>query len=110
MEKNLQKEFGSGVCFCTPGAVTEYITHGRSATVRPVTLRAIQDADPILFGEVAHEVTSEALLYLDLGKGNLPAMVVLGSVHTEQFAPQKGADLLEFFANAFERILRRWLK
>lgn len=110
MEKNLQKEFGSGVCFCTPGAVTEYITHGRSATVRPVTLRAIQDADPILFGEVAHEVTSEALLYLDLGKGNLPAMVVLGSVHTEQFAPQKGTDLLEFFANAFERILRRWLK
>lgn len=110
MEEQLQKEFGSGVCFCAPGAVAEYITRGRSATVRPVTLRAIQDADPILFGDAAYDVTSEALLRLDLGKGNLPAMLVLGSVATEQFTPQKGADLLMFFASAFERVLRRWLR
>lgn len=110
MEEQLQKEFGSGVCFCAPGAVAEYITRGRDATVRPVTLRAIQDADPILFGDAANEVTSEALLRLDLGKGNLPAMLVLGSVSTEQFTPQKGADLLVFFASAFERVLRRWLR
>lgn len=109
MEEQLQKEFGSGVCFCAPGAVAEYITRGRDATVRPVTLRAIHDADPVLFGDAAHEVTSEALLRLDLGKGNLPAMLVLGSVSTEQFTPQKGADLLVFFASAFERVLRRWL-
>lgn len=110
MEAQLEKEFGSGVCFCAPGAVAEYITRGRDATVRPVTLRAIQGADPILFGDAAHEVTSEALLRLDLGKGNLPAMLVLGSVSTEQFTPQKGADLLVFFASAFERVLRRWLR
>jgi uncharacterized protein YigA (DUF484 family) len=110
MEEQLQKEFGSGVCFCAPGAVAEYITRGRDATVRPVTLRAIQDADPILFGDAAYDVTSEALLRLDLGKGNLPAMLVLGSVSTEQFTPQKGADLLVFFASAFERVLRRWLR
>ena len=78
--------------------------------MRPVTLRAIEDADPILFGEAAYEVSSEALLRLDLGKGNLPAMLVLGSVYTEQFTPQKGADLLVFFASAFERVLRRWLR
>jgi uncharacterized protein YigA (DUF484 family) len=110
MEESLEKEFGSGVCFCVPGSVIEYITHGRSTTVRPVTLRAIEDADPILFGEAAYEVSSEALLRLDLGKGNLPAMLVLGSVYTEQFTPQKGADLLVFFASAFERVLRRWLR
>lgn len=110
MEDQLQKEFGSGVCFCAPGAIAEYITRGRSATVRPVTLRAIHDADPILFGDAAHRVTSEALLRLDLGQGNLPAMLVLGSESTEQFTPQKGADLLVFFASAFERVLRRWLQ
>lgn len=109
MEEQLQKEFGSGVCFCAPGAVSEYITRGRSATVRPVTLRAIQTADPTLFGDASDKVTSEALLRLDLGKGNLPAMLVLGSSYTDQFTPQKGADLLVFFASAFERVLRRWL-
>ena len=109
MEEQLQKEFGSGVCFCAPGAIAEYITRGRDATVRPVTLRAIQDADPILFGDAANTVTSEALLRIDLGQGNLPAMLVLGSVSTDQFTPQKGADLLVFFASAFERVLRRWL-
>jgi uncharacterized protein YigA (DUF484 family) len=110
MEDQLHKEFGSGVCFCTPGAVAEYITRGRDATVRPVTLRAIGDADPTLFGDASDEVTSEALLRLDLGKGNLPAMLVLGSIETDQFTPQKGADLLVFFASAFERVLRRWLR
>ncbi|WGI22543.1 DUF484 family protein [Amylibacter sp. IMCC11727] len=109
MEEQLQEEFGSGVCFCAPGAIAEYITRGRDATVRPVTLRAIQDADPILFGDAANTVTSEALLRIDLGQGNLPAMLVLGSVSTDQFTPQKGADLLVFFASAFERVLRRWL-
>lgn len=110
LEPKLRAEFGSGVCFCTPGAIHEYITQGRSTTLRPVTLRPLQDPDPILFGDDTARVTSEALLRLDLGTGNLPAMLVLGSTHTDQFTPQKGADLLVFFASAFERVLRRWLR
>lgn len=110
METQLQAEFGSGVCFCTPGAVHDYIARGRATSIRPVTLRTIQDPDPVLFGDAATKVTSEALLRLDLGKGNLPAMLVLGSSSNDQFTPQKGADLLVFFASAFERVLRRWLK
>jgi uncharacterized protein YigA (DUF484 family) len=109
METQLQAEFGSGVCFCAPGAINEYITRGRSNTIRPVTLRAVHDPDPALFGEATNRVTSEAILKIDLGKGKLPGMMVLGSNHTDQFTPQKGADLLVFFASAFERVLRRWL-
>jgi uncharacterized protein YigA (DUF484 family) len=109
METQLQAEFGSGVCFCAPGAIHEYITRGRSNTIRPVTLRAVHDPDPALFGEATNRVTSEAILKIDLGKGKLPGMMVLGSNHTDQFTPQKGADLLVFFASAFERVLRRWL-
>ncbi|MEM9851542.1 MAG: DUF484 family protein, partial [Pseudomonadota bacterium] len=51
-----------------------------------------------------------ALLQLDLGPGNLPGMLALGSEGEDQFTPQKGADLLVFFASAFERVLRRWLR
>ena len=109
MEDKLQEEFGSGVCFCAPGAIQEYISRGRASTIRPVTLRSLHDPDPVLFGDASTVVTSEALLRLDLGKGNLPAMLVLGSEATDQFTPQKGADLLVFFASAFERVLRRWL-
>ena len=67
-------------------------------------------ANPLLFGDAAHRVRSEALLKLDLGPGNLGGMLVLGSEALDQFTPQKGADLLVFFASAFERVLRRWLR
>ena len=63
-----------------------------------------------MFGDAATIVTSEAVLKLDLGAGNLPAMLVLGSEQIAQFTPQKGADLLVFFTSAFERVLRRWLR
>lgn len=106
----LQKEFGAGVSFCAPGDVMRYLTHGRTSTARPVTLRGVPEPDPVLFGDAAHRVRSEALLKLDLGPGNLGGMLVLGSEALDQFTPQKGADLLVFFASAFERVLRRWLR
>ena len=105
----LQNEFGDGVSFCAPGDVMRYITRGRTSTARPVTLRATIKPDPVLFGDAAPRIQSEALLKLDLGQGNLGGMLVLGSDATDQFTPQKGADLLVFFASAFERVLRRWL-
>lgn len=106
----LQDEFGGGVSFCAPGDVMRYITGGRKSTARPVTLRALAHVEPAFFGEASSRVKSEALLKLDLGEGNLSAMLVLGSEAVDQFTPQKGADLLVFFASAFERVLARWLK
>ncbi len=107
---DLQREFGKGVTFFAPGGVQNYITRGRKMVVRPVTLRHVQSPNPHVFGVLGEEVNSEAMLKLDLGTGNLPAMLVLGADHTDQFTPQKGADLLVFFASAFERVLRRWLR
>lgn len=106
----LQDEFGGGVSFCGPGDVMRYITNGRKSTARTVTLRATHNPDPALFGEATPRIRSEALLKLDLGRGNLSAMLVLGSEAVDQFTPQKGADLLVFFASAFERVLGRWLR
>ncbi|MBV1865799.1 MAG: DUF484 family protein [Rhodobacteraceae bacterium] len=107
---DLQSEFGQGVSFYAPGEVSAYIANGRRDTQRPVTLRQITTREERVFGDAANIVTSEAVLKLDLGAGNLPAMLVLGSEQIAQFTPQKGADLLVFFTSAFERVLRRWLR
>ena len=107
---DLRLEFGHGVTFFAPGEVLTYITRGRGVIARPVTLRHVQLHDPRIFGQSAQSVQSEAMLKLDLGQGNLPAMLVLGSDQTDQFTPQKGADLLVFFAGVFERVLHRWLR
>jgi len=107
---DLQSEFGQGVSFFAPGEVAAYIAAGHSGTPRPVTLRQVSGREERIFGTAGDEVTSEAILRLDLGAGNLPAMLVLGSDQIAQFTPQKAADLLVFFASAFERVLRRWLR
>ena len=50
-----------------------------------------------------------ALLRLDLGKGRLPGMLVLGAEDPHLFRPTQGSDLLAFFGGVFERMMRRWL-
>jgi len=107
---DLESEFGQGVSFFAPGEVSAYIAQGRAGTQRPVTLRQIASREDRIFGNATGAVTSEAVIKLDLGAGNLPAMLVLGSDQIAQFTPNKGADLLVFFASAFERVLRRWLR
>jgi len=107
---DLEPEFGQGVSFFAPGEVAAYVSQGRDGIQRPVTLRQVVSREEHIFGEAANYVVSEAVLKLDLGKGNLPAMLVLGSDQIAQFTPEKGADLLVFFGSAFERVLRRWLR
>lgn len=106
---SLSKEFGTGVTFMAIGEVEDYITHGRNINSRPVTMRAIKPHQISLFPETPEPIRSEALLKLDLGKGNLPGMLVLGSSKTDQFAPAQGSDLLLFLGGMFARIMRRWL-
>jgi len=92
-----------------PGFVQDYISMGRSAPARQVTLRQISTQDQELFGEKANYIRSEACLRLDLGVGRLPGMLIMGSEDPHQFTPQQGTDLLTFFTGVFERSLRRWL-
>ncbi len=106
---SLSKEFGTGVTFMAIGEIEDYITDGRNMNSRPVTMRAIKPHQISLFPEAAESIRSEALLKLDLGKGNLPGMLVLGSSKTDQFAPAQGSDLLLFLGGIFARIMRRWL-
>lgn len=92
-----------------PGFVEDYITQGRSAPARQVTLRQVCSDDTAVFGDKAAFIRSEACLKLDLGTGRLPGMLVFGAEDPHQFTPQQGTDLLTFFTGVFERIMRRWL-
>jgi uncharacterized protein YigA (DUF484 family) len=92
-----------------PDFVSDYITMGRSAPARQVTLRQVSATDEGIFGEKADYIRSEACLKLGLGTGRLPGMLLFGSEDPHMFTPQQGTDLLTFFTGVFERVMRRWL-
>jgi len=109
-QQRLTEEYGATLGFYAPGSVDEYLTEGRNLIARAVTLRQISSASETLYGEKAAWIRSEALMKLDLGHGNLPGLLVLGSEDPNQFHPNQGTDLLTFFASVFERVMHRWLE
>jgi uncharacterized protein YigA (DUF484 family) len=92
-----------------PGFVDEYITEGRNAVARQVTLRTLENAPSDIYGDTSETIRSEACLKLDFGAGRLPGLLLMGSKDPDMFSPEKGTELLSFFANVFERTMRRWL-
>ncbi|THD72894.1 DUF484 family protein [Thalassobius vesicularis] len=108
-EDPVLKRLGGVLTVARAGFVDDYITAGRNAPVRPVTLRQVHEGDLRVYGEDAGFVRSEACLKLDFGPNRLPGMLVLASEDPHQFSPQQATDLLAFFAGVFERTMRRWL-
>ena len=92
-----------------PGFIDDYLTQGRGGDTRRVTLRGLEAGGGGLYGE-GSAMRSEALLRLDFGTQRYPGLLAIGSYDPDQFSPQQGTDLLDFFAGAFERIMRRWLE
>jgi len=92
-----------------PGFVKDYVTGGRDVPRRQVTLRQVGGDAGRIFGEASRWIRSEACLTLDLGAGRLPGLLVLGAEDPHQFRPSQGTDLLTFFTNVFERMMRDWL-
>jgi uncharacterized protein YigA (DUF484 family) len=103
------RRLGDVLCVAEPGFIDEYMTAGRGGA-RAVTLRQTLPQSDLIYGEAANWIRSEALMRLDLGKGRLPGMLVMGAEDPHQFKPTQGADLLGFFAGVFERAMRRWLQ
>lgn len=103
------QRLGEVLVMSDPGFVETYIAAGRNTPFRPVTLRQTVPASDLLYGEKSGWIRSEALLRLDLGKGRLPGLLVMGAEDPHQFRPTQGTDLLAFFGGVFERAMRRWL-
>ncbi|PIE13452.1 MAG: recombinase XerC [Rhodobacterales bacterium] len=103
------RRLGDVLSVAEPGFIDRYLTGGRDAPVRQVTLRQLGEGAEAVYGDNAGWIRSEACLKLDFGEGRLPGMLVMGGEDPHQFAPQQGTDLLAFFAGVFERAMRRWL-
>ena len=91
------------------GFINAYLGMDPAALPKTVTLRQIASGAAEIYDGKGAALRSEACLHLDLGPGRLPGMLLLATRDGDQFAPQQGADLLEFFAGVVERTLRHWL-
>ena len=92
-----------------PGFIDAYLTNGRGGLPRQITLRAVEEAQHYLYGDIAGNIRSEACLKLDLGPERLPGLLVMGSEDPRHFTPQQGTELLSFLTGVFERSMRHWL-
>ncbi len=63
-----------------------------------------------LYGGLAEDVNSEALVRLDFSPSTPPGLLALGGFDAEQFHPDQAIDLLEFLARIVERCVRQWLE
>ena len=91
------------------GYTSLFVGLSQGGAPRQVTLRRVEGGDADVYGDRAPAIRSEACLALDLGKGRLPGLLILGAEDPQQFAPGQGSDLLAFFAGVLERSLRRFL-
>ncbi|SEP13861.1 hypothetical protein SAMN04490248_12834 [Salinihabitans flavidus] len=103
------RKLGDVLHVAEPGFIDAYLTSGRNAPLRQVTLRQVQSGAGAIYGDAAGWIRSEACLKLDFGAGRLPGLLVMGAEDPHHFTPQQGSDLLAFFAGVFERAMRRWL-
>ena len=103
------RKLGDVLCVADPGFIDAYLTGGRKVQARAVTLRQTMPHSDAIYGETASYIRSEALMRLDLGKGRLPGLLVLGAEDPHHFKSNQGTDLLGFFSGVFERAMRRWL-
>ena len=72
------------------GGVSDYVTQGRGLGARRVTLRQLLSASPDFYGAEAAEISSEALIRLDLGEGNLPRPAALRRQRSAPVPPRPG--------------------
>lgn len=103
------QKLGKVLSTSQPGFVDEYLGGPASENPRMVHLRQISEQDATIYGETGYWIRSEACIRLDLGKGRLPGMLVMGAEDPHQFKPGQATDLLDFFGGVFERAMRRWL-
>lgn len=103
------RRLGETLHVADPGFVAEYLSAGRNAPLRSVTLRQTVPGGESIYGDRAGWVRSEALLRLDFGRGRLPGLLALGAEDPHRFKAAQGTDLLAFFGGVFERTMRRWL-
>jgi hypothetical protein len=93
-----------GVRVLEPGGVDRILGAGENCR-----LAAHVRGSRGLYGGLAEDVNSEALVRLDFSPATPPGLLALGGFDPEQFHPDQAVDLLEFLARIVERCVRQWL-
>ncbi|HAU29222.1 MAG TPA: hypothetical protein DCW68_03820 [Rhodospirillaceae bacterium] len=75
-----------------------------------IQLCARSDGDPALFGKDGTQITSHALIRIDLGELAPGALLAFGSREEGKFQPTQSADLLVFLARVVEKCLKNHLR
>ena len=101
---NQNQELGTDVTIVETGTINSILDHGNK-----VSLRSNIKGNKAVFGSAASKIRSEALLPLDLGTKKLNALLALGSVRSDEFSPVQGTELLNFFSNALQKMVQRWI-
>lgn len=93
-----------GVQVFEPGSVDALLGPGQS-----VALRSHIEGDPVIFGQGAGLVRSDALLRIKASPAAPMGLLALGARDAEFFAPGQATELLGFFAKVLESTIRAWL-
>ena len=101
---NLNQELGTEVTIVETGTINSILDHENK-----ISLRSNIKGNRAVFGLAASKIRSEALLPLDLGQNKLNALLALGSVKSDEFSPAQGTELLYFFSNTLQKMMRRWI-
>ncbi len=99
-ERNLPKK----IVVLQPGTIAEIVKGDRA-----VALRADIEGDPRLFGDLATQIRSEALMKIEAGEGMPPVLLALGARARDGFDPRQGTELLSFLTRVIQHCVSRWL-
>ena len=93
-----------GVQLLAPGTVDRLLGFDRSTLLRDDVA-----GDPLIFGEGAGLVRSDALIRLTISEKTPSGLLGFGTRHPGYFNPGQGTDLLNFLARLLEHCIRSWL-
>ena len=94
----------AGVYCLEAGSIDAQLGPGGS-----MLLRDEVEGDPSIFDGAAGLVRSDALIRLTISDTTPPALLALGSRHTEAFHAGQGTELLTFLSRVLEVTFRGWL-
>ena len=91
-------------CVPLPDGWSERFFGGRESMLRDAT-----EGDPVVFGDAAGAIRSDALVRLRPGPDLPNGILALGSCELETFHATQGTELLLFLARVVALCVRRWL-
>jgi uncharacterized protein YigA (DUF484 family) len=93
-----------GVMLLAPGSVDAVLGRGQ-----PARLRSGTPGDPAIFGPLAHQIQSAALVRIKPSAGAPDGVLAFGSHDPNGFSEDQSTELLFFLSQVLEHTIRAWL-